>query len=159
MNRWAKTLYGIAILGAFGWLAAGWVGRGAGRESEDLVVHTMVALAAALAWLLADLWVPIYFGGCVRALRRGERGAAALEALGADGRRVAGLAFVAALLVLGQLVLAGSLYPKGPPVWIHVGLAVCGLVAQVAFLAFAARALGRLERALEGAGAGSRHGG
>jgi hypothetical protein len=152
VNHWVKTVYGIAAVAALGWIAAGWLGPAARHEAEGLSVHTLVALAAALGWILADLWVPIYFAGCARALRRATGPGTLAATTGADKRRVAGLATGALVLTVGQLVLAGTLYPDGPPAWLHVTLAVGALLAQGGFLVFSTRALRRLDRAFESVG-------
>ena len=150
MNRWSKIVLGIALLASAGWVAAGAAGDGADRDPESMVLHTLLAYAATLVWLLADTWIVVFLLGCERAARRLARGTPpALETLARTRRRVAAFGAAAVALALGQFALSGLLYPGRFPAALHLALALLALAAQLVFVASAARAFTGLEARLE----------
>jgi hypothetical protein len=150
MNRWSRIVLGIALLASAAWVAVGAAGGAADRDPEAMVRHTLLAYAATLVWLLADTWIVVFLIGCERAARRLAPGPApALAGLARARRRVASLGAASAALALGQFAFSGLLYPDRFPAAAHVTLALLALLAQLVFVASAARALTGLEARLE----------
>jgi hypothetical protein len=150
LNRWSRIVLGIALSATAAWVAVGVVGRGAGRGPEQLALHTTLAYAATLLWLLADIWIVVFLAGCVRAARRlAPGGAPALGALERSRRHVSALGGASVALALGQFVASGLLYPGRLPASVHLALALVALVAQGFLLTVAARVFVSLESRLE----------
>lgn len=145
MNRWSRIVAGIAVAGCLAWAGAGLAGREAGSGPEPLAVHTLVGFGATLTLLLADVWVIVYLATAVRLARTAGFD---LDRLARGRVVVYSLGVLAAVLAVTAFTLAGALYPGRMPTALHLGLALATLAAQVLFLFFAVRHLGRHEAAL-----------
>lgn len=147
-----------------GFLAAGILGFGAVAQG-NLRLHLLVGFLSVLLLLLSQVWILIFLIASARAVRS----TVAAAGLGASGldlglvaetharlRRLAPCLAAAVVLTVATFAVGPQMFGGGVPHWLHSGLAVAALVAQVCALlrewreldAHALR-LGELARAVE----------
>lgn len=148
MNRWARTVMAVAVVGLAGWVVTGLQGRQVAPPAERalLGLHTQLGFVSTLALLLADLWIVAFLLLAARARARLPAAGPEVPAGGAEARRVAVLGALACALVLSQPALAGALYPDRLNASVHLATGVGALLLEIAFLVVAGRALRRQAR-------------
>lgn len=148
MNQFARIIQGIGWLGVLGLAAAALGGRGSAEEPSRLAWHTSLVVAATAPVLLAHLWTLGYLWFSARSRRALAPAEPPVERASRAARRVARVAVVTGLVLLGSTyLLARALLWRQLPLWLHGVAAWTALVAQVAALLASRRALALDDRA------------
>jgi hypothetical protein len=143
MNRWAWIVFVIGGLGLAGWAVVGLQGLRVGAAAEPLALHTLLALVATLALVLAELWVIVFLLACVRNVAAlGVRGDE-VDGLRRDARRALALGLAAVVAALALFAGTSALYPGRLSPALHLATSLAATALQLAFFAFARRALRR----------------
>jgi hypothetical protein len=147
MNRYARIIQGIGWLGTALLVGVWFQGLAVRDDSPQLARHSMLALAAASACVLAQLWTISFLilAGHGREKRLGkekETPGGPLSAVAKRHRRRALFTALFALLGLGgSFALAGAILLRHASPIAHAGAGGLAIGLQIIALLFARRAL------------------
>ncbi len=145
MNRWARIVWSIALVGSLGWLGAGALGYWV-EDQETLVLHTLASFLALLVLVLAQVWMAVFVIASRRLVARATGSDS--PALASAARAVLLVSLIAIVAVCAQFTLSNALFPARLEPKQHAQAAAVSMAALALALIVEARALRAHARAV-----------